>query len=123
VFEVENGAGFVVGELFEEDGRFVVFVEDAGSEVAGEPWVEAGKGVGDSGVDAGGFGRIGLLEGGKAFAEAGCVLVRDGEDSDAALGAAWSADEVVAAALVGVGYGGVNDLDEGLRHGEVVTAG
>ena len=26
---VENGAGFVVGELFKEDGCFVVFVEDA----------------------------------------------------------------------------------------------
>ena len=42
VFEVEDGAGLVVGELFEEDGGFVVFVEDAGGEVAGEPWVEAG---------------------------------------------------------------------------------
>jgi hypothetical protein len=40
--EVENGARLVVGELFEEDGGFVVFVEDAGGEVAGEPWVEAG---------------------------------------------------------------------------------
>jgi len=27
---VEDGAGFVVGELFKEDGSFVVFVEDAG---------------------------------------------------------------------------------------------
>ena len=42
VVQVEYGAGFVVGELFEEDGGFVVFVEDAGGEVAGEPWVEAG---------------------------------------------------------------------------------
>jgi hypothetical protein len=42
VFEVEDRAGLVVGELFEEDGGFVVFVEDAGGEVAGEPWVEAG---------------------------------------------------------------------------------
>ncbi len=39
---VEDGAGLVVGELFEEDGGFVVFVEDAGGEVAGEPGVEAG---------------------------------------------------------------------------------
>jgi hypothetical protein len=30
VVGVEDGAGFVVGELFEEDGGFVVFVEDAG---------------------------------------------------------------------------------------------
>ena len=46
VFEVEHGAGLVVGELLEEDGGFVVFVEDAGGEVAGEPGVEAGEGVG-----------------------------------------------------------------------------
>ncbi len=39
---IEDGAGLVVGELFEEDGGFVVFVEDAGGEVAGEPGVEAG---------------------------------------------------------------------------------
>ena len=37
--QVEDGAGLVVGELFEEDGGFVVFVEDAGDEVAGEPGV------------------------------------------------------------------------------------
>jgi hypothetical protein len=42
VFEVEDGAGLVVGELFEEDGGFMVFVEDAGSAVSGEPGVEAG---------------------------------------------------------------------------------
>jgi hypothetical protein len=41
VVEVEDGAGLVVGELFEEDGGFVIFVEDAGGEVAGEPGVEA----------------------------------------------------------------------------------
>ena len=38
------------------------------------------------------------------------------EDADAALRAAGFADEVMAAALVGVGYGGVYDLDQGLRH-------
>jgi hypothetical protein len=53
--EVEDGAGLVVGEFFEEDGGFVVFVEDAGGEVAGKPWVEASEGVGYSCVDA--FGR------------------------------------------------------------------
>ena len=61
----------------------------------------------------GGFFWVGLFEGGEAFAEAGCVLVGDGEDSDAALGAAGMADEVRAAAVVGVGYCGVYDLDEG----------
>jgi hypothetical protein len=92
VFEVEDGAGFVVGELFKEDGGFVVFVEDAGDEVAWEPRVETGEGVGYSCVDAGGFFRVGLFERGEAFAETGCVFVGDGEDSDAALGAAGVAD-------------------------------
>jgi hypothetical protein len=45
--------------------------------------------------------------------DTGGVFVGYGEDSDAALGAAGAADEVMAAALVGVGYGGVYDLNEG----------
>ena len=90
--EVEDGAGLVVGELFEEDGGFVVFVEDAGCEVAGEPWVEAGEGVGYSCVDACGSLWVGCFEDGEAFVEAGSVFVGDGEDADAALGAAWVAD-------------------------------
>jgi hypothetical protein len=56
-----------------------------------------------------------LFECGETFAEAGCVLLGYREDADAALGAAGFADEVVAAALVGVGDCGVYDLDEG-RH-------
>jgi hypothetical protein len=42
--------------------------------------------------------------------------VGDGEDADAALGTAGFADELMAAALVGVGYGGVYDLDKLLGH-------
>jgi hypothetical protein len=53
-----------------------------------------------------------LFEGDEAFAETSCVLVGYGEDADAALGAAGVADEVVGAAVVGGGYGGVYDLDE-----------
>jgi hypothetical protein len=41
VVEVEDRAGLIVGELFEEDGGFMVLVEDAGDAVAGEPRVEA----------------------------------------------------------------------------------
>ena len=52
-----------------------------------------------------------MFECGEAFAEAGCVLVGYGEDSDAALGAAGMADEMVGSTLVGVGYGFVYDLD------------
>jgi hypothetical protein len=94
VVQVKDGAGLVVGELFEEDGGFVVFVEDAGGAVAGEPGVEASEGVSYSFVDSGGFGWVSLVEGGEAFAETVSVFVGDGEDSDAALGAAGVADEV-----------------------------
>ena len=37
---VEDGAWFVVGKLFEENGGSVVLIEDSGGPVAGEPWVE-----------------------------------------------------------------------------------
>jgi hypothetical protein len=57
------------------------------------------------------FGWVCLFKGGEAFAEAGCVLLSDGEDADAALGAAGFADEVVPAATVGVANGCVYDLD------------
>jgi hypothetical protein len=57
---VERGAGFVVGELFEEDGLFVIFGEDAGGGVAGKPRVEAGHAGGYSGVDARCAGGVGL---------------------------------------------------------------
>jgi hypothetical protein len=42
VVEIEDGAGLVVGELFEEDGGFIVFVEDASGAVSGEPGIEPG---------------------------------------------------------------------------------
>jgi len=114
--QVEDGTGFIVGELFEEDGGLVVFVEGAGGAVAGEPGVEAGEGVGDASAYALSLGWVGLFECGEAFAEAGCVFVGYGEDPDAALGATRFADEVVAATPVGVGNCGVYDLDKG-RHG------
>ena len=60
------------------------------------------------------FGWVCLFECGEAFAETGCVLVGYGEDADAALGAARFADEVRAAAAVGVSDCGVYDLDQGL---------
>jgi hypothetical protein len=103
VFEVEHRAGLVVGELLEEDGGFVVFVEDAGSEIAGEPGVEADEGVGYSCADAVGFFWVGLFEEREAFAEAGSVFVRDREDPDAALEAAGFTDEMVAATTGCVG--------------------
>jgi len=62
VVKIEDGTGFVVGELFEEDGGFVVFVEDAGGSVAGEPGVEAREGFGYALVDTLGFLWVGLVE-------------------------------------------------------------
>jgi len=64
-------------------------------------------------VDACGSFCVGLFESGEAFTEAGCVFVGYGKDSDAALGTAGVADQVRASAAVGVGYGGVHDLDQG----------
>jgi hypothetical protein len=61
-----------------------------------------------------------LIEGGEPFSEARCILMGDGEDADAALGAAGMADEVVATASVRVGYCGVYDLNEGLGHRDSV---
>jgi hypothetical protein len=119
VVEVEHRAGLVVGELFEENGGFAVFVEDASVQIAGEPGVEAGEGVGYSCVDARGFFGVGLFEESEAFAETGGVFVRDGEDADAALGAAGFADEMRAAACGGGGEGGVYDLDERITHEEL----
>ena len=43
----------------------------------------------------------------------------DGEDADATLRTARVTDEVMASALVGVGYGCVYDLDKFFRHCEV----
>jgi hypothetical protein len=71
-------------------------------------------------VDASCFGWVGLFQDAETFAEARCIFMGDGEDTDAALGAAGAADEMRAAAAVGVGYCGIDDLDEGLRHGNDV---
>ncbi len=108
---VEDGAGFVVAEVGEEWGVFVVGCEDSGGEVAGEVWIDAGEECGDAAADAIGAGGIGLGEGGETFVETRGVLLRDGEDAMTALGAAGLAGEVRAAAAGGVGEGGVDDLD------------
>ncbi len=68
-------------------------------------------------MDACCFRWVGLFENAEASAEACAVFVGDGEDADAALGAAGMADEVGASAAVGVGYGGVYDLEEIVRGG------
>jgi hypothetical protein len=125
--EIEDRAGLVVGELFEEVSGLLVFAEDAiGGDVAGvassrKPRVEAGEGSGDSFVDSLSAFGVGLGEEYEAFAEAGSVLLRDGEDANAALCAAGAADEVRAAAESGGEEGGVDDLDE-VRHGLRGTA-
>jgi hypothetical protein len=62
--------------------------------------------------DAVGSGRVGLVEFGEGFAKVVRILLGDGEDAYAALGAAGTADKVRAAALGGGGESGVYDLDE-----------
>jgi hypothetical protein len=112
VVEVEDGAGLVVGELFEENRGLVVFVKDAGSAVAGEPRVKPRERGGYAGADARRFGRVDLFESFEAFAEASCILVRDREDADAALRTAWVAGEMMTATDGSIRQGIVDDLNE-----------
>ena len=106
---VERGAGLVIGEVLVAR---VGFVEPAGGGVTGEVGGEALDGVGGSAADGGGAGRIFGFERGESGTEALGVELGDGEDSDAALGAAEAALEPGAGAVGGVGGGGVDDLDE-----------
>jgi len=116
VFGIEDGAGFVVGELFEQDCSFVIFVENTGGEIAGEPGVEPGERRNHPGADAGSAGRIGLRQKFKTSTEACCILLRDGEYSNAALRTSGPADEVMAAASGSICQCGGDDLDE-VGHG------
>jgi hypothetical protein len=60
--------------------------------------------------------RVSLGELGETVAEAVCVLLGDGEDADAALGAAGAADQVGAGTQDRRSQCGVYDLDEGVGH-------
>ena len=111
---VEDGTGFVVGEVVE--GLFVVGLgeELAGGGVSGEVWCEAcARGCG-AGADLRCDGGFGGCEG---FAEGLRVELRDGKDADAALMAAWLAGEPVAGARGCGGEGGVEDGEEGQEQG------
>jgi len=111
---VEDGAGLVVGEVFE--GCFVVgFGEElARSGVAGKTWREAYAGGCGAGADLLCDGGVGGREG---FAEGLRVQRRDGEDADATLVAAGAAGQPVAGALGCGGEGGVEDGEEGQEQG------
>ncbi len=106
---VEDGAGFVVGEVFESFGSFFIFGEDAGGGIAGEGGGETGEGFGDSGTEASGSSGIRRGEELEASAEARGVLVGDGKDSVAALGTPRPACQVRAAAEGGGGEGSIDD--------------
>jgi hypothetical protein len=119
---IEDGAGLVVGEVFVAR---VGLVELTGGGVAGEVRFEALDGFGGAAADGGGFFRGFGFEGGEAFAEADGIELVDGEDSDAALGAAEAAVQPISGSTGRVGGGGVDDLDEllvfergGLVHGK-----
>jgi hypothetical protein len=116
---IEDGAGLVVGVVFELGGT--ILVDEAGNCVARKIGSKTGDGLPSAGSDGGGALWVGGVESGKAFAEAGSVELRDGENADAALGASWSALEPGAGAAGRVGYRGIDDLDEvrvagGKRH-------
>ena len=51
----------------------------------------------------------------EAFAETRGVFMSDREDANTALRAARLAGEMMAAATIGIGYGGIYDLDEGCQ--------
>jgi len=117
---IEDGAGFVVGEVLEVGGARVI--EKAGSRVAGKIRSEASDGLPGALADGGGAFGIGRIESGESVAQAGGVKLGDGEDADAALGAPGSAFEPGTGAMCGVGDGGIDDLNEqrvagGERHG------
>ena len=106
---VEDGAGLVVGEVFE--GFFVVWFgeERAGGGVAGEVGREALAGGGGAGADAVGDGGVGGGEGG---AEGFGVEWRDRKYADAALMAAGATGEPLTGAERGGGEGGVDEGEE-----------
>jgi hypothetical protein len=111
---IENGAGLVVGEVFE-----LRVVDEAGVRVAGKKRSETSGRF--TGALADGRGAVGIdgIEGGEAFAETGGVQLGDGKDADAALRASGSAEEEGAGAAGGIGNGGVDDVDElGVAGGE-----
>jgi len=109
---IEDWAGLVVGKVLEGFGCFFIFGEDAGDWVAGKARRQAGEGRGYPGAYSRGSGWVRCCEEFEADAEADRVLVRDGEDAVAALGASGAASQVRAAAEGGGGEGGVDDLDE-----------
>ncbi len=90
--EIEGRAWFIVGVFLEEDRGLVVFGEGTCRRVAREPGCQADEGSGCAGFHAKSARRVILVEQGEAFAEAGRVLLGDGEDADAALGATRAAD-------------------------------
>ena len=103
VVEVERGAGLVVSELFEENILFVVWGQYAGAAIAGKPRIEAGEGSGGALFYPCRARRISLCKQREPFAQPCAILMRNGEDADAALRAAGPADEVRTAALISIG--------------------
>lgn len=108
--KIKHRARLVVGKLLEENRSFVIFVENARVHVAGKPGIETCERIGNPAMNARGFFRVGLGESFQAFAQACCIFMGDGEDADAALGAARFTDKMMATAMHRVGERGVNNL-------------
>ncbi len=107
---VKDGAGFVVGEVFEELFVMRLGEEQPGDGVAGEVRGEAFAGALGAAADARGYGGVGC---GECIAERSGVKLRDGEDADAALVTAGAAGQPGTGALHAGGECGVDDGEEG----------
>ncbi len=106
---VEHGTGLVVGKLIPAFAIFVVvgFIEQAGGGVAGVFGGKAGDGVQSAFADAGGAVGVVLFGLRETVAQAEGVELIDGEDAVATMRAAGTAGQPFAAALHGVGEGGI----------------
>jgi hypothetical protein len=110
VVEVEHRARLVVGELLEEYGRLIIFVQDAAVEVSGKPRIEPSEGIGDSLANSRCTLGVGFSESFKSFAEPRCIFMSDREDADAALRAAGLAGKMLATATYRVSERSINNL-------------
>jgi hypothetical protein len=111
---VEHGTRLVVGKVIPAFAIVVVigFIEQAGGGIARVFGGKAGDGIESAFADAGGAVGVGLFGICKTVLEAKRVELIDGEHPVATVRATGTAGQPFAAALHGVGEGGVDDLDE-----------
>ncbi len=107
---IEGGTRLVVGEVLEEIGARLV--ENAGFRIAGKLGRQSVDGRLSTTINGGCAFRIGGCQRGQSFAEAGGIELRDWKNTDAALGATGRAEQPGTGAASGIGYSGVDNLNE-----------